>query len=121
MASITISRGTPFSAASWVMAVTNSLFMLACPPLFHSISAPSRGPHNKRSGGHPLLSVASVDGSVWPCRAEVYHRPQYQTEPISISRAKPQLATTEKLVSWAVRVTAETTSLVGRPIYPGGG
>ena len=34
MASITISRGTPFSAASWVMAVTNSLFMLACPPLF---------------------------------------------------------------------------------------
>jgi len=28
-----------------------------------------------------------VDGSVWPCRAEVYHRPQYQTEPISISRA----------------------------------
>src|SRR5436305_14465306 len=90
MASITISRGTPFSAASWVMAVTNSLFMLACPPLFHSISAPSRGPHNKRSGGHPLLSVASVDGSVWPCRAEVYHRPQYLTETIWQSAREAQ-------------------------------
>src|SRR5438270_8658831 len=31
MASITISRGTPFSAASWVMAVTNSLFMSGMP------------------------------------------------------------------------------------------
>ena len=31
MASITISRGTPFSAASWVMAVTNSLFMNGLP------------------------------------------------------------------------------------------
>src|ERR687886_122487 len=76
MASITISRGTPFSAASWVMAVTNSLFMLACPPLFHCESVPPLGPYNKRSGGHPLLSVASVDGSVWPCRAAVYHRPR---------------------------------------------
>src|SRR5438067_4353831 len=89
MASITISRGTPFSAASWVMAVTNSLFMLACPPLFHSISVPPRGPHNKRSGGHPLLSVASVDGSVRPCRAEVYHRAQYLTETIWHLREKP--------------------------------
>src|SRR5215471_6422485 len=76
MASITISRGTPFSAASWVMAVTNSLFMLACPPLLpcvSSIEAPRGGPHNKRSGGYPLLSVASA-GSVWPCHHGVYHR-----------------------------------------------
>jgi hypothetical protein len=50
MASITISRGTPFSAASWVMAVTNSLFMLACPPLFHSESVRRTGPTTKEVG-----------------------------------------------------------------------
>src|SRR5919198_207511 len=55
------------------MAVTNSLFMLACPPLFHSELAPPRGPNNKRSGGDPLLSVASEGGSVWPCQRRVYH------------------------------------------------
>ena len=54
MASITISRGTPFSAASWVMAVTNSLFMLACPPLFRLWIGLPCGPYNKRSGGYPL-------------------------------------------------------------------
>src|ERR1700730_13349618 len=59
MASITISRGTPFSAARWVMAVTNSLFMLACPPLLFLalkklwIGLPC-GPNNKKSGGYPL-------------------------------------------------------------------
>src|SRR5579859_5654903 len=57
MASMTISRGTPFSAASWVMAVTNSLFMLACPSALVLLAS---GPHNKRSGGYPLLSVASA-------------------------------------------------------------
>src|SRR6266568_7445625 len=36
------------------MAVTNSLFMLACPPLFHLWTVPARGPYNKRSGGCPL-------------------------------------------------------------------
>src|SRR6266404_6015804 len=73
MASITISRGTPFSAASWVMAVTNSLFMLACPPLFHCESDLRTGPTTKEVGATHFKSVASDDGSVWPCRPSVYH------------------------------------------------
>src|SRR5579859_5602220 len=58
MASITISRGTPFSAASWVMAVTNSLFMLAFPPLFQVWIGAESGPDNKRSGGYPLRNTS---------------------------------------------------------------
>src|SRR5258708_3635285 len=50
MASITISRGTPFSAASWVMAVTNSLFMLAFPPLSACELAIRPGPTTKEVG-----------------------------------------------------------------------
>src|SRR5437763_15739843 len=48
MASITISRGTPFSAASWVMAVTTSLFLLACPPLLDCYRR--RPPQQKKWG-----------------------------------------------------------------------
>src|SRR3569833_3327589 len=47
-----MSRGTPFSAASAVMAVMNSLFILAC---LHFLSwSTALAPDNKRSGGHPL-------------------------------------------------------------------
>src|SRR5919204_5630800 len=54
MASITISRGTPFSAASWVMAVTNSLFMLARPPLFQSLTT-------KEVGATHFSALAGID------------------------------------------------------------
>src|SRR5579859_2760345 len=55
------------------MAVTNSLFMLACPPLFHCESARRTAPTTKEVGATHFVSVASDDGSVWPCRRQVYH------------------------------------------------
>src|SRR5207302_8013519 len=46
---------------------------LPCVSIYLS-KLPRDGPHNKRSGGYPLLSVASDAGSVWPCHHGVYHR-----------------------------------------------
>src|SRR5439155_2810024 len=73
IASITISRGTPFSAASWVMAVTNSLFMLACPPLAYCKSARRMAPTTEEVGTTHFISVVSDDRTFWPCRPSVYH------------------------------------------------
>src|SRR5258708_18980306 len=55
------------------MAVTNSLFMLACPPLFHCESARRTAPTTKEVGATHFVSVASDGGSSWPCRTSVYH------------------------------------------------
>src|SRR5712692_2397622 len=55
------------------MAVTNSLFMLACPPLFHCELARRTAPTTKEVGATHFVSVASDDGSSWPCRGSVYH------------------------------------------------
>src|SRR4030088_220565 len=55
------------------MAVTNSLFMLACPPLFHCELPRRLAPTTKEVGATHFVSVASDDGSSWPCRTSVYH------------------------------------------------
>src|SRR5215207_2936362 len=68
MASITISRGTPFSAASWVMAVTNSLFMKAFPPLLF-VSMP---PTTKEVGATHFDERRDQRRRVQPCQTQVY-------------------------------------------------
>src|SRR5437899_11947620 len=45
------------------MAVTNSLFMLACPPLFHCELARRTAPTTKEVGATHFVSVASDGGS----------------------------------------------------------
>src|SRR6266567_7092562 len=110
MASITISRGTPFSAASWVMAVTNSLFMLPCPPLFpHSRTVRT----TKEVGATHFVSVAFGGGSVWPRQAQVYH--SYAAPKAVFQRARKRLgARVRTRLRWLDRPTCRVGGS-GRP------
>src|SRR5262249_49405435 len=77
MASMTISRGTPFSAASCVMAVTNSLFMfLGLPSATCKSTVAYLWPRQQKKWGLPTSSSVGTDGSA-SSRAER----QYITAP----------------------------------------